>query len=304
MDLIVSIIKPEGITSYDVIRVIKRVANERKIGHLGTLDPMASGVLPLFLGKMTKLIPHFNNGSKIYRVKAELGTSSTTFDREGEITQTGLPRRYSLTEIQQVMDSFLGEIEQVPPIYSAIKVEGRKLYEYARAGEEVKIKARKVVIHWVRNIAYKEPELSFEVHCSKGTYIRTLANDVAKKLGTTAYLKTLERSQCGDFFKLTNSIYLDLVKKNGQPALLANCIAPDLLMTDWHKIRIGDKTELDLLRQGNWIKINQADILPSSDGELTVKAVVFNEEQRLIALGRLEFSQVSSCIFQPSKVFI
>ncbi|MCP4298896.1 MAG: tRNA pseudouridine(55) synthase TruB, partial [Proteobacteria bacterium] len=191
MNGIISIIKPEGITSYDVIREVKKVAKEKKIGHIGTLDPMATGVLPLFLGKMTKLIPFFNNGSKIYQVKAVLGAESTTLDREGEITAVPIPRSYSLLEIENVIKGFVGEIQQTPPIYSAIKVDGKKLYEYARAGKSVEIKSRNVIIFWIKNISYREPEFCFDVHCSKGTYVRTLAKDIAEKLGTSAYLQSL-----------------------------------------------------------------------------------------------------------------
>lgn len=304
MDGIISIIKPEGITSYDVIRVVKRTADEKKIGHIGTLDPMATGVLPLFLGKMTKLISHFNNGSKIYKVRAVLGAESTTLDREGEITPVPIPRSFSLAEIKELMDTFIGEIEQTPPIYSSIKVKGKKLYEYARAGKAVEIKSRKVIIHWIKNISYQEPELCFDVHCSKGTYIRALAKDVAGKLGTSAYLKTLERTQCGEFFRLNNSIHLDLVKKNDKAALLTNCIPPDSLMPNWHKIYIEDESIVNSLRQGKRIEVGEKDVIFFSNKERAVSTVVLNKKQQLIALGELEFSQGSLCIFQPSKVFV
>lgn len=304
MNGIINVFKPENITSYGVIRRIKQVTGEKKIGHLGTLDPMAVGVLPLFLGKMTKLISHFNEGDKVYHVKAMLGASSTTLDREGEITEVPIPQDCVEEKIRETLLSFIGEIEQVPPMYSAVKVGGKKLYEYARQGKEIERKSRKITIHWIRNIQYSKPELSFDVFCSKGTYIRTLAADVAEALGTAAYLKTLVRTGCGQFFNMENAIELDQIEKLNKADLFSKLIKPESIMPDWHKFSAEEESIYSRLRQGASIRLPVELIEFSPSGSESTQAMALGQNRELIAIGDLEFSQESQWHFHPSKVLI
>jgi len=187
MDGIIIINKEKGYTSNDVVQIVKKILNE-KVGHTGTLDPMATGVLPLLIGKGTNLAKYLINHDKIYQATLKLGQKMDTGDIEGkviedkEVTTQMLDKDY----IKDILSTFIGEQVQTPPIYSAIKVKGKKLYEYARNGQEVEIPTRNITIYKMEllNVKVLKKEIKFEVHCSKGTYIRTLCEDIAEKLGT------------------------------------------------------------------------------------------------------------------------
>ncbi|MGK0289967.1 MAG: tRNA pseudouridine55 synthase, partial [bacterium] len=233
---IFNIYKPEGITSYGAIREIKKLTGQKKVGHLGTLDPLAEGILPIFLGKMTKLIPLFNQGDKTYQTTVYLGTTSTTLDREGEKTEVPIPESCTEETILQVLKTFEGEIEQIPPMLSAIKKDGKPLYKLARAGKEVERDPRKIQIYWIRNIQINLPEITFDVHCSKGTYIRVLAEEIGKALGTGSYLSKLIRTQCNGLFTIENSFTLDQLKKIDNFVAEDFSISPTSLLLDFHQI--------------------------------------------------------------------
>ena len=187
MDGIIIVNKPKNCTSHDVVAKIKKITNE-KVGHTGTLDPMATGVLPLLIGKGTLCSKYLINHDKKYEVTLKLGIKTNTADLEGEIIEEkDIPKQaLEKKEISKVLDSFVGKQEQIPPIYSAIKVKGKKLYEYARSGQEVEIKPRKIEIYEIEliDVNKNSNEIVFKVHCSKGTYIRSLCEDIAKKLNT------------------------------------------------------------------------------------------------------------------------
>ena len=216
MNGIVIINKSKGYTSHDIVAKVKKITGE-KVGHTGTLDPLATGVLPLLIGKGTLCSKYLMNHDKTYKVVLKLGIKKSTGDEEGEILQEESVDKNSLEEqnINNVLNSFLGEQEQIPPIYSAIKVDGKKLYEYARKGQEVEIKPRKITIYAIRllKIDKEKKEIEFEVNCSKGTYIRSLCEDIAKKMGTIGYMKELQRTQV-ETFTLEQSILIeDLTKE-------------------------------------------------------------------------------------------
>ena len=304
MNGILNINKPTGITSYGVIRLIKKVAEENKIGHAGTLDPLAKGILPLFLGKMTKLLPFFNLDHKTYRVVATFGAKSTTLDSEGELTPVPLPDSIDTEKIQAALHTFTGEIQQIPPMYSAVKINGKKLYQYARQGEEVERKPRSVRIFWIQNVHWASPELSFNVHCSKGTYVRTLVADVAESLGTAGYVKELTRTTFGRYFTLGNSINLDQIKNLNKSDLQKKLIDPQYLLPEWHLIRTESPEIEQHLRHGRPIQIPFDQIKLSEKGTACKMAMVKDHRHQLLAIGDLEFSQDSGCNFQPSRVFI
>ncbi len=203
-----NVYKPKGKTSHDVVAILRRVTKIKQIGHTGTLDPFAEGVLPVCIGKATRLIEYLKD-DKAYIGIVQLGKSTTTYDIEGDGVKES-DKTVTLEEIESALDDFRGEIEQLPPIYSAIKVQGKKLYEYARKGEEVKIEPRRVTVNELKILNYDEQKRCLELYiaCSKGTYIRSIANDLGEKLGAYGYLIKLVRVQAGDF-RVDDSVKLD-----------------------------------------------------------------------------------------------
>ncbi len=220
MDGILVVNKPKGYTSHDIVAIVKKIYKE-KVGHTGTLDPNATGVLPLLIGKGTKLSSYLTNHDKEYKVILKLGVKTDTADVEGKIIEEQeLNEKYikeKLTEenVKKVLKSFLGEQKQIPPMYSAIKVNGKKLYEYARKGEKVTVEPRNINIYEIKLIAInlKEKEIEFQVKCSKGTYIRSLCEDIAQKLETVGFMKELQRTAVGEFY-LDNAISIETLQEN------------------------------------------------------------------------------------------
>lgn len=203
-----NIYKPKGKTSHDVVAILRRITKIKQIGHTGTLDPFAEGVLPVCIGKATRLIEYLAD-DKAYIGTIQLGKSTTTYDIEGDAVKVS-DKTISIEEIESALQSFRGEIEQLPPIYSAIKVNGKKLYEYARKGEEVEIKPRKVTINELKILNYDSENriLELYIECSKGTYIRSIANDLGEALGVYGHLIRLIRVKAGEF-ELKDSIKLE-----------------------------------------------------------------------------------------------
>ena len=203
-----NIYKPVGMTSHDVVSVLCRVTKIKQIGHTGTLDPFAEGVLPICIGKATRLIEYLQD-DKEYLATVQFGAATNTFDLDGEKVFTS-DKKVSRDDIKEGLKSFEGEISQLPPIFSAIKVKGKKLYEYARKGEEVEIQPRKVVIENIelKNFDEELQQAQILLKCSKGTYIRSIANDLGKNLGCGGYLIKLIRTQAGKF-RVENSVQLD-----------------------------------------------------------------------------------------------
>ncbi len=203
-----NIYKPVGMTSHDVVSVLRRITKIKQIGHTGTLDPFAEGVLPICIGKATRLIEYLQD-DKEYLATVQFGAATNTFDLDGEKVFTS-DKKVSRDDIKEGLKSFEGEILQLPPIFSAIKVKGKKLYEYARKGEEVEIQPRKVVIENIelKNFDEELQQAQILLKCSKGTYIRSIANDLGKNLGCGGYLIKLIRTQAGKF-RVENSVQLD-----------------------------------------------------------------------------------------------
>ena len=203
MDGIILINKPKEWTSHDIVNKVKKILNE-KVGHTGTLDPMATGVLPLLVGKGTLCSKYLINHNKTYKVKLELGKKTDTADTEGKIVEEKEVTNKMLekTVIKEVLNKFLGKQEQIPPIYSAIKVNGKKIYEYARKGQTVKIKPRQIEIYSIEllSIDKKLKQIEFEVSCSKGTYIRSLCEDIGNKLRNCSIYERIAKNQGWGFF--------------------------------------------------------------------------------------------------------
>lgn len=203
-----NVYKPTGKTSHDVVAIVRRITKIKQIGHTGTLDPFAEGVLPICIGKATRLIEYLND-EKAYIGTIQFGSSTTTYDTEGEVVKTS-DKIVTQEDLEENLKFFRGEIEQLPPIYSAIKVNGKKLYEYARAGQEVKIEPRKVTIFELELVNFNQAAQQAEIKivCSKGTYIRSIANDLGEKLGAFGHLIKLVRIKAGDFY-IEDSIKLE-----------------------------------------------------------------------------------------------
>ena len=202
--------KPSGVTSHDVIQRLRQILNIKRIGHTGTLDPSASGVLLACVGKATKVVQFLTEYDKEYEAVIKLGITTDTYDGEGEITGIKEDFKISPDRIRKVIDSFKGRIWQVPPLHSAIKYKGKKLYQYARAKEKVEVKKREVKITDIDVLDIDLPFVKLKISCSKGTYIRSLAFDVGQKLGCGAYLFSLQRTRVGPF-KLQEALGLEKI---------------------------------------------------------------------------------------------
>jgi tRNA pseudouridine55 synthase len=208
----INVLKPPGMTSHDVVNFLRRLLKIKKIGHSGTLDPVAAGVLPIFIGKATKAIEFFVDDDKEYIAEIRLGVTTDTGDFEGSITNI-CPQKVDRLKFQEILKDFRGEVLQIPPMYSAVHYKGRKLYEYARQGIVVERKPRKVKIHSLDLLDYGEKAVIVRISCSKGTYIRTLCEDIGKKLGCGACLSCLVRVRSGPFL-IDNSATLEEIQQN------------------------------------------------------------------------------------------
>ncbi len=240
-----NIYKPVGMTSHDVVARLRKITGIKQIGHTGTLDPFAEGVLPVCVGKATRLI-EFLNDDKEYLATVQFGASTTTYDREGEVTFTSDMKVLS-EDVIQALKVFEGEILQTPPMYSAIKVKGKKLYEYARKGQSIEIAPRKVIITNIELKSFNSEQQQAEIliKCSKGTYIRSIAHDLGEKLGCGAYLIKLVRTQAGKF-RIENSIPLDNID-------IKNNLINPLEMLDMSILKVGEEN-LVKIKNGQYLK--------------------------------------------------
>lgn len=238
--------KPLEFTSQDAVSKLKKILNQKKAGHTGTLDPMATGVLPILVGETTKLSKYLVEHKKTYIAVLKLGTCTDTGDSEGKIIEEKKVDIENLTKdkVEFVLNEFLGKQIQTPPIYSAIKINGKKLYEYARNGMEVEIPKREIEIYNIKLIKLdkNEKEIEFEVECSKGTYIRTLCEDIAKKLDTIGYMKSLTRTKVNNF-KLEDTITFENLEnnKNNEEWLLHNSYTMEEIFDYLPKLELNDR---------------------------------------------------------------
>ncbi len=192
--------KPAGITSHDVVAAVRAVTGVKKVGHTGTLDPFATGVLPLALGRATRLIQYLDESIKVYDAVVRLGAATDTGDPTGEVVRTAPVPEHDADGVREVLATFLGEQDQTPPAYSAIKVKGKPAYSYARKGQTVEIKARRITIHGLELGAWEGDRMELRITCSRGTYARVLADDIAQALGSAGHLEALSRARSGPFF--------------------------------------------------------------------------------------------------------
>lgn len=246
MNGVINIYKNTGMTSFDVVAMVRRVAKMKKVGHTGTLDPAASGVLPVCLGKATKIIDYIMENKKVYRVNLKLGMITDTYDLEGEVLKEKDASHITKDEILKCINSFVGTIDQVPPMYSALKQNGVRLYELARQGIEVHREARKITIYSIENIKIESNDnIQMDVCCSKGTYIRSLCYDIGEKLDVGATMTALERIQNGPFTKEEAINIEDLTEE----ILEKHLISIEEALDAFEKITVNEKFS-KLLRNG------------------------------------------------------
>lgn len=220
MNGILIINKPKGYTSHDVVNVLRKKLNTKKIGHTGTLDPNATGVLPILVGQATKISKYLIEHDKTYIAELKLGEKSSTGDIEGKIIERQNIPSLNEEKINNILKTFLGKQKQIPPIYSSIKINGKKAYEYARNGETIIIEPREIEIMKIRLINFNGNIITFEVKCSKGTYIRVLCEDIAKKLGTVGLMKNLIRTKV-DQFDIKDAYTLENIKNEATVSLMS-----------------------------------------------------------------------------------
>jgi tRNA pseudouridine55 synthase len=285
--------KPEGLSSFDAVRRVRRVLHERKIGHLGTLDPFATGLLPLCLGEATKLAPYLMPGAKSYRATLTLGVATDTQDLTGqEVSRTeALP---AAEQVCQAVSKFVGEIEQVPPMYSALHYQGQRLYKLARRGEKVDLAPRRVTIYCLEVEGIDLPRVTISVKCSQGTYIRTLAADLGVALGCGAHLTALRRLEVGPF-RVAEALTLEALEKASLDEGLARIIPLVDCLPGMQQVKVGPE-EAGKLRQGQALAWQDEDFQP---GEV-VQVLAAGE---LLALSRVR-RQGDQVLLAPMRVFL
>lgn len=246
---ILNVHKPTGMTSHDVVDAVRRAAGTKRVGHAGTLDPAAEGVLLVCVGTATRVSDYLMAGTKRYRATIRFGASSTTDDREGTITESPTPPSFAADDLLDSTRAFLGEIDQVPPAYAAIKVAGRPMYDRARAGQIVWAPPRRIRIDRITVESFQDEVAILDVTCSKGTYIRALARDLGRKLSTDAYLAALTRTQSGSF-SLIDSVSLDAIRRAGREDYLQRLLYPiDSAVASWPAIVV-NRLDASVLEHG------------------------------------------------------
>ncbi len=293
MDGILNIHKRVGMTSHDVVAQVRKILHQRSVGHAGTLDPAASGVLPICVGQGTRIAEYLSENGKAYRATIIFGVETDTYDAEGEITGTANTEQLSLSDIIQALPTFLGNQMQLPPRYSAIKIQGQPAYKRARAGEIVALEARPVKIERLEIIGWQHPVLTLDVICSKGTYIRSLAHDLGETLHCGAHLGGLVRVRSGPF-ELTESLTLEDLAAASEQGTLASHIQPaDSALAHYPALYLSE-IEAERVLHGNAFEYE----IPEEERSL---ARVYNSQGTFIAIA---IWQPAWKKWHPKKVFL
>ncbi len=306
-DGILNINKPRGETSYHVVARIKRLSGVRRVGHAGTLDPEATGVLPVCLGKATRITRFLMDTTKTYRAEIELGTATDTYDATGKVTRRGDPSAVSREQVAAALDRFRGLTQQTPPMYSSVKHRGRRLYELAREGIEVARKSRPTFIHRLDISRWQPPVVTIEVECGKGTYIRSLAHDVGEALGCGAHLKNLSRLRCGPF-DISTAVSITQLEEAFHHGYWQHFIhAADSVLLHWKAVVVNDATALNI-RNGIPVSLaNESNISSTAPGlpppaspDTETRCRTYTLDGRF--LGVMRFNPEKG-LWQPEKVF-
>jgi tRNA pseudouridine55 synthase len=286
--------KPLGATSFDVVRRVRRATGERRVGHAGTLDPAATGVLLVLLGQATRITEYLMDMPKTYRATVRLGVSTTTYDAEGEVTEERDASGITEAALRDALADFVGEIEQVPPAHSAVKVDGERAYHRARRGEAVALKARLASIYRIDLLRYEPPFAEIEVECGRGTYIRSLAHDVGERLGCGAHLASLSRTRVGAFSldAAADDAALTAAFEDGTWRDLLQPLDCGLMVLPAITLEIEDEKDI---RHGQAVDI--AGVEPPTDGS---EARGYAEDGSLVGIIRFD---AETGMWRPRKVF-
>ena len=258
MDGLLNIDKPLGNTSFSIVAMVKRLSGERRVGHAGTLDPAATGVLPICLGRGTRIVEYLMGTTKTYRAQIEFGVATDTYDASGEITQRGDPSGISQEQLESALASFHGLIQQIPPMYSAVKHRGQPLYKLARAGITIERRSRPTKIYKLELIGWQPPVATVEVECGKGTYIRSLAHDLGQSLGCGANLKSLIRLKYG-IFDIDNAVSIPVLEDAFHHGHWHQFVYPiDIALSHLRAIVVNNTVE-DIIRKGGSFVIPEHD---------------------------------------------
>jgi len=273
--------KPVGITSNGALQRVKRLFRAQKAGHTGSLDPLASGLLPICLGEATKISAFLLDADKRYRVRLKLGSITTTGDREGEVIETKSVPSLSRRDVERTLSGFVGSIQQVPPMYSALKYQGERLYNLARKGVEVERPRREVTIFSLDLLSLELPEMELDVHCTKGTYIRTLAEDVGEALGSGAHVTALRRTGVGPFGEeqMVSSETLENEAEKGPEALDSFLYPIDSALQHWPEVVLSPDATF-------YLKQGQSVLVPRSPTEGWVR--VYSADRGFLGAGLID----------------
>ena len=301
MDGIFNIYKEKGFTSHDVVAIVRRTIHMKKVGHTGTLDPDAEGVLPVCVGKATKLSDVIMDGRKSYRAMLRLGITTTTEDASGEVLETK-EVDFNEDRICEVVASFIGKLEQVPPMYSAVKVNGKKLYELAREGKEIERKSRTIEVYDIRIRQFLPPDrVEIDVDCSKGTYIRTLCSDIGKALGCGGHMAELLRTRTGAF-SLENAIKLDELKALAEQEKVEEALLTmEEALKDFPVVKVSEKSA-KFLYNGGKIQERFFTEKPASYKEGDIVAT-YDHENNLVGLYEIK-KEESNFFIKPFKMLM
>jgi tRNA pseudouridine55 synthase len=292
IDGILNIDKPLGLTSFQVVARVRRLTSQRRVGHGGALDPLATGVLPVCLGQGTRVAEFFMLAPKTYRAQIELGITTDTYDAAGKVLQRINPSDINRQQLEQELAQFQGWLEQIPPMYSALRHQGKRLYELARAGQEVARQPRKIHISRMELVDCQLPIFTIEVDCSKGTYIRSIAHDLGQILGCGAYLKNLVRLRCGPF-NLQNASSLASFEELARQGEWQRLLHPIDIVLSLLKSVVVDETGQHDIEQGRSLALELG-----SDQEL---CRAYSQNGHFLALLHL---QKESGLWHPDKVFV
>lgn len=299
IDGIINVYKPAGFTSFDVVAKLRGILKQKKIGHTGTLDPMAEGVLLVCLGKATKLVDMLTEGDKCYHAVMKLGIETDTEDITGNIVRTdevGITKTLTKESVEEAILSFVGDYEQIPPMYSAIKKDGKKLYEYARNGIEIERQGRPVKIYDIQNITCEDGMYGFDVSCSKGTYIRSLCRDIGRKLSCYATLATLKRL-CVHGYSVTDALTLQQIEASAKEGTLSAHIMPvDALLAMYPAFEITEQGK-NYLHNGNKLSPRFFRTMP----KMREKRIRVYEDGVFLAL--YDYVEAED-IYKPLKMFL
>jgi tRNA pseudouridine55 synthase len=297
---ILNIHKPAGITSFGVVAKIKKITGERHVGHGGTLDPLASGVLPVFLGSATRAMEYLSEQAKTYRAEIELGVTTDSYDSAGEVTGARDASKITREMVEKALSAFRASIRQTPPMYSALKYKGQPLYKLARRGVEVQRTSRPVQIYRLEIVAWQPAIVTLEVTCSKGTYIRSLAHDLGEVLGCGAYLKTLVRLRVGPF-SLDEALTLTQIEEAFSSGGGNDLLYPiDHVLTQFPAMVVKKEQQCSLIHGSPLVPIGTQGVSPPAPEDGTLSRV-YTEDGAFLGLLRY---QASKAIWQPEKIFL